>query len=102
MVSYQYLENIEDPIFMQDGTPPHFAIVVHEWLNVHFPGRWIGHDFFPWVWLKEQVSSTKPTTLEELERRIHKVMSSILQEFHVKSVDAVPSRQSLVGLRRWW
>ena len=28
---------------MQDGIPPHFAIVVHEWLNDHFPGRWIGH-----------------------------------------------------------
>ena len=30
--------NIEDLIFMQDGTPPHFAIVVREWLNEHFLG----------------------------------------------------------------
>ena len=30
--------NIEDLIFMQDGEPPHFAIVVREWLNEHFPG----------------------------------------------------------------
>uniref|UniRef100_A0A0L8I7P7 Tc1-like transposase DDE domain-containing protein n=1 Tax=Octopus bimaculoides TaxID=37653 RepID=A0A0L8I7P7_OCTBM len=36
-------ENIEDLIFMQDGTPPHFAIIVCEWLNAHFPGRWMGH-----------------------------------------------------------
>ena len=25
-------ENIEDLIFMQDGAPPHFAIIVREWL----------------------------------------------------------------------
>ena len=65
-------ENIEDLIFMQDGSPPHFAIVVCDWLDAHFPGRWICSDstpcdFLPWGWLKEQVYSTKPTTLEELE-----------------------------------
>ena len=32
-------ENIEDLNFMQDGAPPHFAIVVREWLNAQFPGR---------------------------------------------------------------
>ena len=34
-------ENIEELIFMQDGAPPHFATVVREWLNEHFPGRWL-------------------------------------------------------------
>ena len=101
-------ENIEDLIFMQDGPPPHFAIVVREWLNAHFPGRWMGRrgphewpsrspnltpcDFFLWDWLKEQVYSIKRTTLEELEGRIREVMSSISQEFLVKSVDAVPGQ----------
>ena len=66
----------------------------------------MGHDLTPcdlflWGWLKEQVYSTRPTTLDELEVRIHDVMSSILQEFLVKSVDAVPSWQSSIGLRRW-
>ena len=41
------LENIEDLIFMPDGTPPHLAIVVYEWLNAHFPGRWMGRDITP-------------------------------------------------------
>ena len=75
-------ENIEDLIFMQDCAPPHFAIVVRQWLNVHFPGRWMGlcgpHEWparspdltpsncFPWGWLKEQVYCTKPTTLENV------------------------------------
>ncbi|CAM1305628.1 Uncharacterised protein r2_g1547 [Pycnogonum litorale] len=100
--------NIKDLIFMQDGAPPHFAIVVREWLNLHFPGRWLGRrgphewparspdltpcDFFLWGWLKEQVYSTKPTTLEELERRIREVISAIPQEFLGRSVDAIPKR----------
>ena len=40
-------ENIDDLIFMQDGAPPHFAIVVLELLNAHFPGRWMGRDLTP-------------------------------------------------------
>ena len=40
----------------------------------------------------EQVCCTKPTTLEELDGRIRGVMSSIPQEFLVKSDDAVPCR----------
>ena len=49
-------------------------------------------DFFLRDWLKEQVYLTKPTNLEELEGQIREVMTFILQEFFVKSVDAVPSR----------
>ena len=49
-------------------------------------------DFFLWDWLKKQVYSTKRTTFDELEGRIREVMSSIPQEFLVKSVDAVPER----------
>ena len=26
-------DNIKDLIFMQNGAPPHFAIVVRQWLN---------------------------------------------------------------------
>ena len=64
--------NVEDLLFMQDVAPPHFAIVAREWLNGHIPGRWMCGDltpcdFFLWGWLKEQVYSTEPTTLEELE-----------------------------------
>ena len=31
-------DNIKDLIFEQYGAPPHFAIVVREWLNAQFPG----------------------------------------------------------------
>ena len=98
-------DNIEDLIFMQDGAPPHFTIVVCEWLNAQFHGKWMGRrgshewpargpdltpcDSFLWGWLKEQVYSTKPRNLEELEERIREVMCFIPQEFLVKSVDVV-------------
>ena len=48
-------ENIEDLIFMQDGAPPHLAIIVCEWLNTNFPGRqmsclglhvWLARSFY--------------------------------------------------------
>ena len=43
-------DNIEDLIFMQDGAPPHFAIVVREWLNAQFPGKWMGcHGSHEWT-----------------------------------------------------
>ena len=35
-------ENIKDLIFMQGGAHPHFAIIVREWLNAYFHGRWMG------------------------------------------------------------
>ena len=41
------LENIENFILIQDGKTLHFAIVVREWLNGHFPGRWMGRDLTP-------------------------------------------------------
>ena len=82
-----------------------FAIVIRDWLNAQIPGKWMGRrgshewpakipdltpcDFFLWGWLKEQVYSTKPRNLEELEGRICEVMTSIPQEFLVKSVSAV-------------
>jgi hypothetical protein len=28
--------------FEQDGAPPHYLREVREYLNTHFPGRWIG------------------------------------------------------------
>ena len=101
-------DNIEDLIFMKDGAPPHFAIVVREWLNAQFFRKWMGchgsHkwsarssdltpcNFFLWGWLKKQVYSTKPRNLEELEGRICKVMTSIPQEFLVKSIDVFHGR----------
>ncbi len=35
-------ENIEELVFMHDGSPPHYAGPVRSWLNEKFPGKWIG------------------------------------------------------------
>jgi hypothetical protein len=98
---------------MQDGAPPHFALDVRDWLDRHFPGRWLGRrgpherparspdltpcDFFLWGWPKEEVYRTKPTTLNELEDRIRHVLTNVPQEFLQKSVETIPRRlQTLV------
>ena len=35
-------DNIDDLIFVQDRAPPQFAIVIREWLNAKFLGKWMG------------------------------------------------------------
>ena len=62
-------QDINELLFQQDGAPPHYGLRVQQWLNDHFPSRWIGHrwpiewpprspdlsppDFFLWGELKE-------------------------------------------------
>lgn len=98
--------NIENVMFQQDGAPPHYYRPVSDFLNGHFPGRWIGRrgpvewparspdltplDFFLWGYLKSKVYRTRPETIEELEQRITEVCRNITpetyenvrQEFH--------------------
>ena len=53
-------DNIEDLIFMQDGAPPHFAIVVREWLNAQLPEKRMGcrgsHEWTTRSWWRMMVS----------------------------------------------
>ncbi len=83
-----YDQNIDfDSVyFQQDGAPPHFAIIVRDFLNQTFPNRWIGRsgpilwpprspdltplDFFLWGYLKDRVFRTKPANLQEMQNRI--------------------------------
>ena len=32
-----FREKIKNSVFMQDGTPPPIAVIVCEWMTVHFP-----------------------------------------------------------------
>lgn len=89
-------------MFMQDGAPPHFARKVREWLDEHFPDRWIGRrgpiewpprspdltpcDFFLWGFLKAKVYAQKPSTLEELKTLITSSIRDIDQEVIDKSL----------------
>lgn len=101
-------DNVADIIFQQDGAPPHFAIIVRDWLDEHFPGRWLGRrgphewparspdltpcDFFLWGWAKEEVYRTRPSNLDELEERIRAVLENVPQDFLQKSIDDIPKR----------
>lgn len=75
-----------EPIFQQDGAPPHFALIVRNYLDAAFPGSWIGRrgaiewpprspdmnplDYFLWGHLKSKVYKTQPTDIEDLRQRI--------------------------------
>lgn len=72
--------------FMHDGAPAHFSLVARQFLNAHYPNRWIGRggaqawsprspdlnilDFFLWGHLKSLVYTTPVETVEELRNRI--------------------------------
>ena len=102
LASHQYLGEYWGFNFHANDVPPHLAIAVREWLNGHVPGRWMSDlapcDLFLGVVWRSK--STLPN--QRLEGRIRDAMPTIQHEFLVKSVDAVPSRQSSVGLRSWW
>ena len=95
-------QNIEDLIFIQDGAPPHFAIVGGEWLNGHFPGRWMGCDVTPcdfFFGVGRRSKSTLP----------NQPLWKNLKGDYVKL--CLPSHKSFllnqlmwftVGLRSWW
>lgn len=90
MLQLYLLPQLEDHqpnvIFQQDGAPPHWARVVREFLDMHFPGRWVGRDgpilwpprspdltpldFFLWGYVKDIVYKTPVTSLDELKLRI--------------------------------
>lgn len=79
--------------FQLDGAPPHYALIVREWLDHHFPGSWIGRggpvpwpprspdltapDFFLWGFLKDEVFKSRPTTREDMIHRIRLACANI-------------------------
>lgn len=80
-------------VFQQDGAPPHFALVVRDYLNQAFPGRWIGRasprmwaprspdltplDFFAWGFIKSKVYQVKIRSTEHLTQRIRAAAAEI-------------------------
>jgi len=80
-------------IFHHDGAGPHNARIVINYLNEHFPQRWIGRygpirwparspdlnplDFFFWEYCKELMYKTLPEDQEDLETKFRYVVWSI-------------------------
>lgn len=87
------LETRLNMFFQHDGCPAHFSINVREYLNLRYPGKWIGRgsvfpwpprspdltclDFYLWGRLKDLVFQTRPTTREDMVNRIRNAIDSI-------------------------
>ena len=95
-------------VFQHDGAPSHFARCVRDYLDLTFPGRWIGRrgvidwparspdltvmDFSIWGYLKDRVYSHQPTTLDELELALFLEAQQIPKEMIEKACLSVYER----------
>lgn len=87
---------VQQAYFQQDGAPPHYSLIARAFVDLAFPGRWIGRrgpiewpprspdltplDFFLWGHLKTVVYDTKPVDLEDLRARIVLACAEITSE----------------------
>ena len=83
----------EDFYFQQDGAPPHYAVIVRDFLSNVFPGKWIGRrgpiewpprspdltpmDFFFWGVVKDKVFEKRPKNVEEMKEFIRRACEEI-------------------------
>ena len=83
-------------VFQQDGAPPHWGLIVRDFLNETFPNRWIGRngptpwpprspditplDFFLWGYVKNRVYRTPVRDVETLQSRIIEVLATVNKE----------------------
>ena len=83
-------------VFQQDGAPPHWGLIVGDFLNETFPNRWIGRngptpwpprspditplDFFLWGYVKDRVYRTPVCDVETLQSRIIEVLATVNEE----------------------
>jgi hypothetical protein len=83
--------------FQQDGAPPPYLEEVREYLNIRFPGRWIGRaaplawpycfsdltplEFFLWRFVKDRVFVPPlPANVAELRTRITAAVTEVTPE----------------------
>jgi hypothetical protein len=79
--------------FQHDGAGPHYAIVVRDWLDEKFPGRWIDRrgpfdwparspdltpcDFFLWGHLKDVLFREPFATMAQLQNKIEQACAQV-------------------------
>lgn len=102
------LENIPiqlrlDMFFQQDGCPAHTARVARRRLNEMFPDKWIGKhgpynwpprspdltvlDYYLWGRVKDVVYRERPTTREDMIRRIRDCILSLDEDEILRAID---------------
>ena len=83
-------------VFQQDGAPPHWGLIVRDFLNETFPNRWIGRngptpwpprspditplDFFLLGYVKDRVYRTPVRDVKTLQSRIIEVLAIVNEE----------------------
>lgn len=98
-------------IYMHDGAPPHTAIRARNWLDAHFPNRWIGRygpiawpprspdlnplDFFLWGFIKDKVYQTPPINTEDVRERIRAAVQLITPDMLQNVINSIPQRIEL-------
>jgi hypothetical protein len=94
--------------YMHDGAPAHWSKQVRSWLDVKFPGRWIGRggeiawpprspdltppDFFLWGVIKDRVYARKARTIEELKTAIATEIAAVPSDLCQKVCRSVYTR----------
>lgn len=102
--------NRNDLWLQQDGAPPHYAVLVRNYLDNVFPNRWIGRrgaiewpprspdltplDFFLWGYLKSNVYINRPQAINELKERIRIEIAKITPEVIAKVREEFAARLS--------
>lgn len=97
--------------FHQDGAPPHTALATREFLDSHFPGRWVGK-FAPIEWparspdltscdnalwgiVKRCVRQANPNTVDEIKQSVRAAFNDINAELLNKINDRTFRRLQL-------
>ena len=104
----QARDDFEDSWWQQDGAPPHFALIVPEWVDEWFPRMWIGRrgsiegparspdltppDVFLWGYLKDKVYKHAIQNEAHLRQVIIEEFNSIPVEFSRKACENVRLR----------
>jgi hypothetical protein len=105
------LENAHEFFWQQDGAPPHWSLVVREYLRDVFGEKWIGRggpivwpprspdltpcDFYLWGHLKSLVYKDRPKTLEELRQKIIDCFETITEDHCSNACNSVRKRLEL-------
>ncbi|KAJ4435567.1 hypothetical protein ANN_18183 [Periplaneta americana] len=105
--------DMENIIFMQDGSPPHIFIPAKQLITQifgdrvisrHFPTMWPPRppdvnpaDFRLWGYLKNRVFLTHPTTLLQLKDAISQDIANIPRHYLQNAVHGVADRMLAVG-----
>ena len=108
-----FIGNDNQHWYQHDGAPSHFSILARQWLDQHFPQRWIGRrgpkewpprspgltilDFWLWSYIKDRVYAihNNYTTLNELEEAISHELTNINQEVIRKCYSSFRKRCNL-------